>query len=78
MPRPFSAWLCAASPPRERLPSLLLHLVNEERKTGLLLGGGRNFRVILGGSINPQIFIPMIVGLWRRRRLLLERLKLFR
>ena len=39
-----------------------------------LLAGGRKFQGILGGSANPQLAIPQLLGYWRQGRFPFERL----
>ena len=39
-----------------------------------LLAGGRKMQGILGGSANPQLFIPLLINFWRQGRFPFERL----
>jgi aryl-alcohol dehydrogenase len=41
---------------------------------GQLLAGGRKLQGILGGSANPQLFIPLLINYWRLGRFPFERL----
>jgi aryl-alcohol dehydrogenase len=41
---------------------------------GHLLAGGRKMQGILGGSANPQLFIPLLIDYWRRGRFPFDRL----
>ena len=41
---------------------------------GMLLAGGRKLQGILGGSANPQIFIPLMIDYWRQGRFPFDRL----
>lgn len=40
----------------------------------MLLAGGRKLQGILGGSANPQTFIPLMIGYWRQGRFPFDRL----
>lgn len=40
----------------------------------MMLAGGRKLQGILGGSANPQIFIPLIIDYWRQGRFPFDRL----
>ena len=39
-----------------------------------LLAGGRKLQGILGGSANPQLFIPLLIDYWRQGRFAFDRL----
>jgi aryl-alcohol dehydrogenase len=39
-----------------------------------LLAGGRKMQGILGGSANPQLFIPLLINYWRQGRFAFDRL----
>ncbi len=39
-----------------------------------LLAGGRKMQGILGGSANPQLFIPLLIDYWRQGRFAFDRL----
>jgi aryl-alcohol dehydrogenase len=39
-----------------------------------LLAGGRKMQGILGGSANPQLFIPLMINYWRQGRFPFDRL----
>jgi aryl-alcohol dehydrogenase len=39
-----------------------------------LLAGGRRLQGILGGSANPQLFIPTLIDYWRQGRFAFDRL----
>ncbi|HTV80288.1 MAG TPA: NAD(P)-dependent alcohol dehydrogenase [Steroidobacteraceae bacterium] len=39
-----------------------------------LLAGGRRMQGILGGSANPQLFIPLLIDYWRQGRFAFDRL----
>ena len=39
-----------------------------------LLAGGRRMQGILGGSANPQLFIPLMINYWRQGRFPFDRL----
>jgi aryl-alcohol dehydrogenase len=39
-----------------------------------MLAGGRKLQGILGGSANPQIYIPMLIDYWRQQRFPFDRL----
>ena len=39
-----------------------------------LLAGGRKLQGILGGSANPQLFIPRLIDFWRQGRFAFDRL----
>jgi aryl-alcohol dehydrogenase len=41
---------------------------------GHLLAGGRKMQGILGGSANPQLFIPLLIDYWRQGRFPFDRL----
>jgi aryl-alcohol dehydrogenase len=41
---------------------------------GHLLAGGRKMQGILGGSANPQLFIPLLINYWRQGRFPFDRL----
>jgi aryl-alcohol dehydrogenase len=41
---------------------------------GHLLAGGRKLQGVLGGSANPQLFIPLLINYWRQGRFPFERL----
>jgi aryl-alcohol dehydrogenase len=41
---------------------------------GHLLAGGRKMQGILGGSANPQLFIPLLIDFWRQGRFPFDRL----
>lgn len=41
---------------------------------GQLLAGGRRMQGILGGSANPQLFIPLMIDYWRQGRFAFDRL----
>ena len=40
----------------------------------MLLAGGRKLQGILGGSANPQTFIPLMIDYWRQGRFPFDRL----
>jgi aryl-alcohol dehydrogenase len=40
----------------------------------MLLAGGRRLQGILGGSANPQTFIPLMIDYWRQGRFPFDRL----